>query len=106
MHGFLSRDGLPPGDLLAAGRDEVQRYCGEIIAGAVTELEPCNATGFWVLLADGERVSARRLLVSTGLRDELPDIPGLTEQWYSFMCRECGEDLPGEPAAESWCLLQ
>ena len=37
--------------------------------------------GFWVLLADGQRISARRLLVTTGLRDELPDIPGLRDRW-------------------------
>ncbi len=81
MHGFLSRDGLPPGELLAVGRDEVKRYGGEILAGAVTELVPNGKCGFWVLLSDGQRVSARRLLVATGLRDELPDIPGLRDRW-------------------------
>src|SRR3978361_1973195 len=49
MHGFLSRDGLPPGDLLAAGRKEVTGYGGEILPGAVTELVRCGAAGFWVL---------------------------------------------------------
>ena len=39
------------------------------------------ADGFWVLLADGQRISARRLLVTTGLRDELPELPGLRERW-------------------------
>ena len=42
---------------------------------------PDGRTGFWVLLADGQRISARRLLVTTGLRDELPDIPGLRDRW-------------------------
>jgi thioredoxin reductase len=81
MHGFLSRDGLPPGELLAYGRNEVKNYGGEIIAGTVTALVPDGRTGFWVLLGDGQRISARRLLVTTGLRDELPDIPGLRERW-------------------------
>jgi thioredoxin reductase len=81
MHGFLSRDGMPPGDLLDIGRDEVTGYGGEIRGGTVTELVPCGPSGFWVLLADGQRVSARRLLVATGLRDELPDIPGLRDRW-------------------------
>ena len=81
MHGFLSRDGLPPGELLAYGRDEVKNYGGEILAGTVTALVPDGRTGFWVLLGDGQRISARRLLVTTGLRDELPDIPGLRERW-------------------------
>jgi thioredoxin reductase len=81
MHGFLSRDGLPPGDLLAHGRNEVKNYGGDILAGTVTELVPDGRTGFWVLLAEGHRVWARRLLVATGLRDELPDIPGLRDRW-------------------------
>ena len=81
MHGFLSRDGMPPGELLAAGRNEVKSYGGEIVAGTVTDLVPDGRTGFWVLLADGQRISARRLLVTTGLRDELPDIPGLRDRW-------------------------
>ena len=81
MHGFLSRDGMPPGALLDIGRDEVRGYGGEVRSGAVTELVPCGPSGFRVLLSDGQRVSARRLLVATGLRDELPDIPGLRDRW-------------------------
>jgi thioredoxin reductase len=81
MHGFLSRDGMPPGELLDIGQDEVKGYGGEVLNGAVAELVPCGPSGFWVLLSDGRRVSARRLLVATGLRDELPDIPGLHDRW-------------------------
>jgi thioredoxin reductase len=81
LHGYLSRDGLPPGELLALGRDEVTGYGGHVLDGAVTGLEPCGTTGFEVHLSDGQRVSARRLLVATGLRDELPDIPGLRDRW-------------------------
>jgi thioredoxin reductase len=81
VHGFLSRDGFPPGELLAVGRKEVKDYGGEILAGTATDLVPDGRTGFWVLLADGRRISARRLLLTTGLRDELPDIPGLRYRW-------------------------
>src|SRR5919202_6739549 len=81
MHGFLSRDGLPPGELLALGRAEVKHYGGEILAGRVTDLAPLDRAGFEVLLDDGQRICTRRLLVATGLRDELPDIPGLRERW-------------------------
>ena len=42
---------------------------------------PDGQSGFWVLLTGGQRISARRLLVTTGLRDELPDIPGLRDRW-------------------------
>jgi thioredoxin reductase len=81
MHGYLSRDGQAPADLLATGRNEVRGYGGEIVPGTVTDLVPDGPTGFWVLLDDGQRLSARRLLVTTGLRDELPDIPGLADRW-------------------------
>ncbi len=81
LHGYLSRDGLAPTELLAIGREEVIGYGGEIANGSVVDVQPQGASGFSVVLADGRRVVARRLLVATGLRDELPDIPGLTERW-------------------------
>jgi thioredoxin reductase len=81
MHGYLSRDGFPPSQLLACGREEVSRYGGQIEGGRVTRLVPDMGPGFSVLLAGGERVSARRVLVTTGLRDVLPDVPGLAERW-------------------------
>jgi thioredoxin reductase len=81
LQGFLSRDGLAPSELLAVGRREVRGYGGEIIESTATDLVPDGDKGFWVLLADGRRIAARRLLITTGLRDELPDIPGLRERW-------------------------
>ena len=81
MHGYLSRDGMPPSELLTLGRDEVGRYGGELLDGTVTDVVPDGKDGFWLLLASGRRVRARRLLVTTGLRDELPDIPGLAARW-------------------------
>ena len=77
MHGFLSRDGMPPRDLLAAGRAEVSGYGGDLIDDTVATVEP----GFRVRLARGDTLETRRLLVATGLRDELPDIPGLRERF-------------------------
>jgi thioredoxin reductase len=81
MQGFLSRDGMPPRDLLAAGRQEVQGYGGSLVAGTVTLVEHGAEGGFSVTLHDGSRLSARRLLVATGLRDELPDVPGVHQRW-------------------------
>jgi len=81
VHGYLSRDGTPPAELLATGRDEVTTYGGEIVAGTFTDLEPDGRSGFSALLADGQLVWARRLLVTTGQRDELPDVPGLRDRW-------------------------
>ncbi len=81
LHGYLSRDGIPPVELLALGRKEIQGYGGHVIAGTVTDVLFDGQRGFAVRLDDGQRVSARRLLVTTGLRDELPDIAGLRDRW-------------------------
>ncbi|MGP4018018.1 NAD(P)/FAD-dependent oxidoreductase [Saccharopolyspora sp. 5N708] len=79
VHGFISRDGTPPAQLLATGRSEVQRYGGRIVAGEVRVLRR-DGGGFEAELADGA-VRARRVIVATGLRDDLPDVPGLRERW-------------------------
>ena len=81
MHGYLSRDGLPPGELLAAGRAEVTGYGGTIVDATVTGVVADGRRGYWALLDGGRRISARRLVVTTGLRDQLPDIPGLEDRW-------------------------
>ena len=100
MHGFLSRDGMPPGELLAAGRDEVKGYGGDIVEGAVTDLVQNGSIGFRVFLADGQRITTRRLLIATGLHDELPNIPGLTERWARDVlhCPYChGHEVADQP---------
>jgi len=81
LHGYLSRDGLPPAELLAVGRSEVASYGGEFLDGVVTDVVPDGPRGFWALLADGRRIAVRQVLVTSGLRDELPDVPGLRERW-------------------------
>ena len=81
MHGFLSRDGLPPQDLLAVGRDEMTSYGGTLIDGSVAATTRCADGGFEVRLDDGSVLAARRVLVATGLHDVLPDIPGVRERW-------------------------
>ena len=81
MHGFLSRDGLPPLDLLMIGREEVAAYGGRIANDTVTRILNGGKSGFRVELGVGGSIAARRLLVASGLRDELPDIPGLRERW-------------------------
>jgi thioredoxin reductase len=80
VHGFLSRDGIPPAELLDRGREEVRGYGGQVISGEVGSVIRENAL-FTAELTDGRRLHARRLLVATGLSDELPDIPGVRERW-------------------------
>jgi thioredoxin reductase len=81
LHGFLSRDGLAPGELLAVGRAEVVGYGGELLSATVTGIAPRPTTGYDVLRRDAAPLTTRRVLVSTGLRDEIPDIPGLRARW-------------------------
>ncbi len=80
MQGFLSRDGMPPTELLAAGRKEVAGYGGHLVDGRVETIR-LNQAGFVVTTAGGHVVRARRVLVTTGLRDEVPDVPGVRERW-------------------------
>jgi len=93
VHNFLTRDGTPPGDLLALGRAEVAGYGGEFVDGAVAAASR-DDDGFVVTLADGREVRARRLLVTSGLVDELPDVPGLAERW--------GRDVLHCPYCHGW----
>jgi thioredoxin reductase len=98
VHGLLARDGMPPGELLDRGRAEVRGYGGQLTAGLVSTVGR-DQTGFTVTLADGRpvrsrTVHARRLLVATGLADELPDIPGLRERW--------GRDVVHCPYCHGW----
>lgn len=80
VHGLLALDGLSPADLLARGRGEVLGYGGEIVSGEVVDVSHVS-NGLVVELGDGEVLRARRLLIATGLVDELPDVPGVREQW-------------------------
>ncbi len=90
MHGFLSRDGMPPAELLAGARTEVRSYGVEIVDDSVVEIEP----GFRLRLASGGSVTARRLLLTTGAVDELPDIAGAEERW--------GRDFLHCPYCHGW----
>jgi thioredoxin reductase len=99
MHGYLSRDGMAPSELLATGRAEARRYGVEILDGTVEALETSNAgdpgdPSFLVRLAGGLELTARRVLVTTGLIDEVPDLPGLGERW--------GKDVLHCPYCHGW----
>jgi thioredoxin reductase/SAM-dependent methyltransferase len=93
VHNYLTRDGTPPAELLAAGHAEVARFGGERTSGQV-EHAVRRDDGFHLTLADGRVLTARRLLVATGLADEVPDLPGLHERW--------GRDVLHCPYCHGW----
>ena len=94
IHGLLGHDGLKPARLLERGRNEVRGYGGEVMAGEVASVGGDVDAGFAVTLGDGRTVRARRLLVTTGLVDNLPDIPGLRARW--------GRDVVHCPYCHGW----
>ncbi|MFE6964087.1 NAD(P)/FAD-dependent oxidoreductase [Agromyces sp. NPDC057679] len=91
MHGVLGRDHTSPLALLADGRAELERYDGVEVQPGIAVAAHGAAPAFTLELADGEHLQARRLLVASGLRDALPAVPGLTEQWGrgAFVCPYC-----------------
>ncbi|MEU6979715.1 NAD(P)/FAD-dependent oxidoreductase [Streptomyces sp. NPDC046371] len=94
MQGYLTRDGMSPAAFLEAGRREIAGYGVERTEGVVTAAAPDGAGGFALALADGRRVRARRLIVTTGLVDELPELDGLTGRW--------GRDVLHCPYCHGW----
>jgi thioredoxin reductase len=93
VHGLLGHDGIPPAELIERGQAEVHRYGGQVVTGEVTAVAR-DEDGFMVALADGRSVRARRLLVASGLVDELPAVPGVRERW--------GRDVVHCPYCHGW----
>jgi thioredoxin reductase len=100
MQGFLSRDGLPPSELLTIGRSEVLSYGGVLLDDTVTGLVEGPGHLFGLSLDSGRSLTARRLLVTTGLRDEVPELPGVAERWGKDLlhCPYChGHEVRDQP---------
>ncbi|MFF3914362.1 NAD(P)/FAD-dependent oxidoreductase [Streptomyces sp. NPDC001852] len=92
LHGYLSRDGMSPAEFLAVGREEIARYGAELVRGRV--VDAAGDEDFTVALASGRTVGSRHLVIATGLRDELPDVPGLAERF--------GRDVVHCPYCHGW----
>lgn len=90
-HGFLGRDGDSPQSIAAQAREQLLAYSTvRWIGGEVAHAEPAH-TGFALTLADGRRFAVQRLVLATGVVDELPDIEGLAQRWGRsvFHCPYC-----------------
>ncbi|MBB4716824.1 NAD(P)/FAD-dependent oxidoreductase [Streptomyces luteogriseus] len=124
MQGYLTRDGMPPAEFLALGREEIARYGVELVRDRVVavtrgegltgvpggdptgvqdeelsgvqdeSLSGVPGEGFTVMLAGGRTVRARRLVVATGLKDELPAVAGVAERF--------GRDVLHCPFCHGW----
>ena len=101
MQGFLSRDGMAPSELLAVGRKEIAAYGVDLVSDTVTALEQSPGdfgdpldVSYRVRRSHGPDIGARRLLVTTGVSDHLPELPGLWDRW--------GRDLLHCPYCHGW----
>ena len=90
MHGFLTRDGLPPAQLRQIAREQLKQYPVEILDMAVADARQ-DGDVFEVTLVSGERLRARKILLATGLVDELPELEGLKDFYGTsvFHCPYC-----------------
>jgi thioredoxin reductase len=94
MQGYLTRDGMPPAEFLAVGREEIARYGVELVRDRAVDVVRDAAGEFDVTLEGGRAVHGRRLFVATGLADELPKVPGLAERF--------GRDVLHCPYCHGW----
>jgi thioredoxin reductase len=102
LHGFLTRDGIEPAEFLRIGREQLRQY--ETVELRETEVTDARrvAESFELTLADGERVSSRKLLLATGVVDDLPEIEGLADFYGTgvFHCPYCdGWEMRDQPLA-------
>jgi thioredoxin reductase len=102
MHGFLSRDGMPPAEFLRIAREQMQQYTTVEMRDVEVISAECVDGRFHVTLQDGVRLAARKLLIATGVVDNLPSIPGVRELYGQsvFHCPYCdGWEVRNQPLA-------
>ncbi len=91
MHGFLTRDGIHPAELRQIGRDQLRSYESVKIRNIHVENILRYDKQFLIILNNDQRISARKILIATGLRDEWPQIKGAKELYGTsiFHCPYC-----------------
>lgn len=87
MHGFLTRDGIKPLSFLGKGRDELKKYDIEFINIKIETVKKLNGK-FEAVSTGGEKFEGRKILIATGVRDKIPDIPGIEES-YGISVHHC-----------------
>lgn len=98
-YGFITRDGTPPSDLVVLGREDLLPYAVTVLDGSAHRATEA-AGGRVIHLEDGRRARGRQILLATGLRDLLPDVPGTREAWGRglLQCPYChGWEVQDQP---------
>jgi thioredoxin reductase len=88
LHGFLSREGILPIELLAIAREQIGQYGVEYLEATVMWIDRDGGGSFRVCLMDGREFSCRRVLLATGVVDKLPEIDGI-EEMYGISVHHC-----------------
>jgi thioredoxin reductase len=103
LHGYLTRDGIDPKEFRALGRRELEQYDTVELRNVGVTAAECQADSrFEVTLADRQRVRSRKLLIATGVCDNVPEIDGIRELygWSVFHCPYCdGWEVRDQPLA-------
>src|ERR1051325_4492402 len=103
-HGLLGHDHKPPLDILAEARQQLARYPTVRLVNARADSISGAIDDFCVHTADGESLKARRLILSYGVVDQMPDVPGFAESWGTSIvpCPYCDGF---EVAGQHWGLI-
>ncbi len=90
-HGFLSRDGMAPGEIARLAREQLMRYATVQWWDGLAEDAHRTDDGRFVFRVGDRELTASRVVLATGVRDELPPVPGLAERWGRsvFHCPYC-----------------
>jgi thioredoxin reductase len=103
MHGFLTRDGVNPHEFLRLSREQLRQYETVAIRNCEVTAATCRTDArFEVTIENEERLTGRKLLIATGVLDNLPGIPGFAELYGAsvFHCPYCdGWEVRDEPLA-------
>jgi thioredoxin reductase len=91
INGFLGHPGIRPAELRGSGRDEARAHGAELVDAMCETVARIDEDTFELVLADGARHRARRLLLAIGLKDVWPDIPGLEHVYgaNAHVCPDC-----------------
>lgn len=101
-HGFLTRDGVQPSELLRIASEQLQHYPTVARKMATALHIQKGDTGFEITNSDDSKLQARMVLLATGLRDELPPLEGIEGLWGKsvFHCPYCdGYEVRGKAIA-------
>lgn len=103
-HGLLGHDHKPPQEILSEARQQLARYPSIRLLNARADSISGTLDNFSVLTNDGESLAARRLILSYGVSDQMPDVPGFAESWGSSIvpCPYCDGF---EVAGQHWGLV-